>query len=311
MDEIQTNKIPQNFPKFSCEKCGIITNNKKDYTKHLLTAKHKRTNISLPNSPDFPNPAISEKECSNKFSCKCGKKYLHASSLTKHKKTCSEHNPEQSISLEMLMKFLQDNQEFKVLMMEQYKYQAEKDDKILECLKETKTINNINTNCNNNNKFNMNVFLNEKCKDALNIMDFVNQIQLYLSDFESYGEKGYVESISNILIRELKGLDVTKRPIHCSDLKREVMYVKDNNIWEKDNEEKQKIKKAISIIGQKNFKQLQEWKNNNPECIDVKTKKHEQYTKILINSCGSDDKEDDRYFNKIIKNLSTTILINK
>ena len=157
----------------------------------------------------------------------------------------------------------------------------------------------------------MNVFLNEKCKDALNIMDFVNQIQLYLSDFEAYGEKGYVESVSNILIRELKGLDVTKRPIHCSDLKREVMYVKDNNIWEKENEEKHKIKKAISIIGQKNFKQLQEWKNNNPECIDVQTKKHEQYTKILMNSCGSDDKEDDRYFNKIIKNLSNTILISK
>ena len=234
MDEEKTNK---NLAKFACEKCDFITNNKFNYKTHLLTAKHKKTNFGLANPA---NPAIQEKECSGKFACKCGKKYLHSSSLTKHKKKCSGL----PLELDLILKLIKDNKEFQNLIIEQNKqqaeYQSQKDDKILECLKEGKTIN-TNCNNNNNNKFNINIFLNEQCKDALNIMEFVDQMQLKLSDFESYGEKGYVESVSQIMVRELKGLDVTKRPIHCSDLKREVMYIKDNDAWEKDNEEKEKI----------------------------------------------------------------------
>ena len=304
MDEEKTNK---NLAKFACEKCGFITNNKFNYNTHLLTAKHKKTNFGLANPA---NPAIQEKECSGKIACKCGKKYLHSSSLTKHKKKCSGL----PLELDLILKLIKDNKEFQNLIIEQNKqqaeYQSQKDDKILECLKEGKTIN-TNCNNNNNNKFNINIFLNEQCKDALNIMDFVDQMQLKLTDFESYGEKGYVESVSQIMVRELKGLDVTKRPIHCSDLKREVMYIKDNDAWEKDNEEKEKIKKAINIVGQKNFKQIQEWKVQNPEYNDIQSKKHNKYIKIISNACGSDEKEDEKFFNKIIRNIANNVMITK
>jgi len=299
MDE-QTTK--SNYPKFSCESCDFITNNKKDYKRHLLTQKHKKTNSGYPIYPNYPNLANQDPECSSKFSCKCGKKYLHASSLTKHKKSCNQNNtpPEQMVSLDLILKLFKENQG---LLMEQ-------NDKIIECLKDGNG-KTINTNCNNNNKFNINIFLNEQCKDALNIMDFVDQMQLKLTDFESYGEKGYVESVSQIMVRELKGLDVTKRPIHCSDVKREVLYIKDNDAWEKETEEKEKIKKAINIVGQKNFKQIQEWKVQNPEYNNSKTKKHAQYVKIISNSCGSDEEEDDKYFNKIIRNIANNVILCK
>ena len=298
MDE-QTTK--SNLAKFACEKCQYITNNKFNYNVHLLTLKHKRTNFGLAN---LANLANQDPECSSKFSCKCGKKYLHASSLTKHKKSCNQNNtpPEQMVSLDLILKLFKENQG---LLMEQ-------NDKIIECLKDGNG-KTINTNCNNNNnnKFNINIFLNEQCKDALNIMDFVDQMQLKLTDFESYGEKGYVESVSQIMVRELKGLDVTKRPIHCSDVKREVLYIKDNDAWEKETEEKEKIKKAINIVGQKNFKQIQEWKVQNPEYNNSKTKKHAQYVKIISNSCGSDEQEDDKYFNKIIRNIANNVILCK
>jgi len=306
MDEQTTNK---NLAKFACEKCQYITNNKFNYNLHLLTLKHKRTNFGLAN---LANLANQDPECSSKFSCKCGKKYLHASSLSKHKKKCNGL----SLELDVVLKLLQDNKEFHNLIIEQNKqqaeYQAQKDDKIIECLKDGNG-KTINTNCNNNNnnKFNINIFLNEQCKDALNIMDFVDQMQLKLTDFESYGEKGYVESVSQIMVRELKGLDVTKRPIHCSDVKREVLYIKDNDAWEKETEEKEKIKKAINIVGQKNFKQIQEWKVKNPEYNNSKTKKHAQYVKIISNSCGSDEEEDDKYFNKIIRNIANNVMLCK
>jgi len=298
MDEQTTKSNPV---RFKCDKCQYITNNKFNYNEHLLTLKHKRTNIGLANPA---NPANQDPECSSKFSCKCGKKYLHASSLSKHKKSCNQNKtpPEQMVSLDLILKLFKENQG---LLMEQ-------NDKIIECLKDGNG-KTINTNCNNNNnnKFNINIFLNEQCKDALNIMDFVNQMQLKLTDFESYGEKGYVESVSQIMVRELKGLDVTKRPIHCSDVKREVLYIKDNNSWEKDNEEKDKIKRAINIVGQKNFKQIQEWQVQNPEYNNIESKKHTQYMKILSNSCGSDEEEDRKYFNKIIRNIANNVILCK
>jgi hypothetical protein len=298
MDEQTTNK---NLAKFACEKCQYITNNKFNYNLHLLTLKHKRTNFGLAN---LANLANQDPECSSKFSCKCGKKYLHASSLSKHKKSCNQNKtpPEQMVSLDLILKLFKENQG---LLMEQ-------NDKIIECLKDGNG-KTINTNCNNNNnnKFNINIFLNEQCKDALNIMDFVDQMQLKLTDFESYGEKGYVESVSQIMVRELKGLDVTKRPIHCSDVKREVLYIKDNDAWEKETEEKEKIKKAINIVGQKNFKQIQEWKVKNPEYNNNKSKKHAQYVKIISNSCGSDEEEDEKYFNKIIRNIANNVTLCK
>jgi hypothetical protein len=176
------------------------------------------------------------------------------------------------------------------------------------------TMNNSNNTTNNttNNKFNLNFFLNEQCKDALNIMDFVNSLTLKLTDLENVGKLGYTEGITKIFINGLKQLDVFKRPIHCSDLKREILYIKDDNTWEKENVEKEKIKKAIKTISHNNIKQIPEWQKEYPQSTDITTKKHDQYMKIVGESMGGfTTEENEKYYNKIIKNVAKEVIIEK
>lgn len=307
------NKNVANVANYSCELCEYITNNKYDYKKHLMTRKH---NIA---TKDNKMIIESDKNIVNDkcFECKCGKKYWYSSGLSKHKKCCkyqkenkieSEKNivyQDQIDSQELIIQLLKENKEFKELLIEQ-------NNKMIECMKECKVINNNTNNITNNTNFNMQIFLNEKCANALNISDFINQLQLQLTDLESVGKLGYVEGISKIMVRGLKELDVTKRPIHCSDLKREVMYIKDNNEWEKDNESKYKMKKAIQIVANKNIKQIKEWQEEYPEYKDVKSKKNEQFMTIMNKSCGGmNQEEDDKNYCKIIKNLAKEVLIKK
>ena len=184
---------------------------------------------------------------------------------------------------------------------------------IVELAKESKSIINSNNTTNNttNNKFNLQIFLNEKCKDAFNITDFISNINVGFKDFENFGRIGYVGSINNILIRELKEIDVYKRPIHCSDLKREVIHVKDNDTWVKD-EDKKHMKRAIKLIEHKNIKLVPGWLKANPKADDITTKKHEEYMKILNNSMGElKDEDNERNYEKIIRNVAKEILIDK
>ena len=184
---------------------------------------------------------------------------------------------------------------------------------ILELAKESKSIiySNNTTNNTTNNKFNLQIFLNEKCKDAFNITDFISNINVGFKDFENFGRLGYVGSINNILIRELKEIDVYKRPIHCSDLKREVIHVKDNDTWVKDDDKKH-MKRAIKLIEHKNIKLVPGWLKANPKADDISTKKHEEYMKILNNSMGEmKDEDNERNYEKIIRNVSKEILIDK
>jgi len=209
------------------------------------------------------------------------------------------------MNVNVIYELIKQNNEFKTLLVEQ-------NNKIMELAKEkSMTVNNNNNTINNNQKFNMNFFLNEQCKDALDIMDFVNSLQLNLADLENTGNVGYVKGVSDIFLRGLRELDVYKRPIHCSDLKREVMYVKDNNVWEKD-EDKKKMKKAVHYIAGRNFKQIHEWMDQNPDARDIKTKKHNQYMTI-VNKCtgGFDAEEDDVLFNKVITNVAKEVVIEK
>jgi hypothetical protein len=319
-----------NVAKFSCESCEYITNNKNNYKKHCLTLKHleKLQLLQIAKNCNFCdiscNKIMEDQKC---FECNCGRKYSHISSLSRHKKECGKEKKmkkevKKEVSgldnPELVMAIMKDNQEFKAMLMEQHKYQIEQNknqlehnSKMIEYVKECKVINN--NNCNNvTNKFNMNIFLNEKCANALNIMDFISQLQLQLKDLESVGQLGYMEGISKIFIRGLKELDVTQRPIHCSDLKRETMYIKDNNEWEKDNDDKNKMKKAIQHIAHKNLKQISEWKEENPEYEDVKSKKNEQFMTILSKACGgANNEEDDKNYEKIIKNVAKQVLIDK
>jgi hypothetical protein len=194
---------------------------------------------------------------------------------------------------------LKENKELKELIIEQQK-------KIMEISAGTSITNNTT-----NNKFNLNIFLNEMCKDAFNITDFINSIDVSFKDFENFGKLGYVGSINHILIRELKGIDVYKRPFHCSDLKREVIHVKDNDTWVKD-EDKKHMKRAIKLIEHKNIKLVPGWLKANPKADDITTKKHEEYMKILDNSMGEiKDEDNERNYEKIIRNVAKEILIDK
>jgi hypothetical protein len=198
---------------------------------------------------------------------------------------------------------IKENSEFKTLIMELIKK-----DNISHI-----SNNNINSTVNSNNKtFNLQFFLNEQCKDALNIGEFVDSIKLQLTDLENTGRMGYVEGVSKILIKNLNELDTFKRPIHCSDLKREVLYIKDNDKWAKEDDDKHVIKKAIKDVANKNIRQITEWANLNPDCKLSDSKKNNQYLNIVMNSMsGGSNEEQNSNIDKIIKNITKTVIIEK
>jgi hypothetical protein len=230
--------------------------------------------------------------------------------LSIHKKNCpiienSENNQniEQNIDKkdELINYLIKENQEFKNLILEIVK-------------KDTITNNNNNNNINNNshNKtFNLNFFLNETCKDAMNIMDFVDSLKLQLSDLENLGKLGYVDGISKIIVQNLKSLDETKRPVHCTDSKREVMYVKDDNKWEKENENKQKMRKVIKHVTHKNSKLLKEFKTKYPGCEKSDSKYSDKYDKLIIEAMGGKGDNDLEKEDKIIRNIAKVVIIDK
>ena len=317
VDEI----IPK-IPQYNCCICNYITCNKKDFNKHILTRKHLKNIKTSEKTTDFTNKAIEGNKKSHEKSphhiCSiCNKAYITHSGLWRHNKICiniqnnSEQNSEENdyeennqnenmnTLINLFQEQLKENKELKELIIEQQK-------KIMEISAGTNIINNTT-----NNKFNLNIFLNEKCKDAFNISDFINGINVSFKDFENFGKLGYVGSINNILIRELKGIDVYKRPFHCSDLKREIFHVKDNNTWVKDDDKKH-MKRAIKLIEHKNIKLVPGWLKANPKADDISTKKHEEYMKILDNSMGEiKDEDNERNYERIIKNVAKEILIDK
>ena len=304
-----------------CEKCNLVCYKKYSWERHILTAKH------LKETMETEMEIKTGEKGQTDITCECGKSYKNKSGLWKHQKKCnfSEENTktaEENITLTMeekeeiyeennknenmnilinlFQEQLKENKELKELIIEQQK-------KIMEISAGT----NITNNTTNNNKFNLQIFLNEKCKDAFNISDFINGINVSFKDFENFGRLGYVGSINNILIRELKEIDVYKRPFHCSDLKREVIHVKDNDTWVKD-EDKKHMKRAIKLIEHKNIKLVPGWLKANPKADDISTKKHEEYMRILDNSMGEmKDEDNERNYEKIIRNVAKEILIDK
>jgi len=292
-------KVPANFV---CEKCDYCTSRKSQYDRHLMTPKHVNGNKkgNNDNKKDQKVPA--------KHACCCGKEYNHVSGLSRHKKSCTQTQVSSSEQPNnVIIELLKQNQEFKELIIEQNKQILELAGKV-----GGNTINNTTNNTTNTNNFNLQVFLNEQCKDALNIMDFINQLQLNTSDLDMVGRVGYAEGISKIFIRGLKELDIFKRPLHCSDLKREVVYVKDKDAWEKDGEDKKTMKNAIKFIAAKNFNMLNDWIEDNPEYNDYDSKKHKEYHNIILKaSGGATPEEDDKNYNKIIRNVAQEVTIDK
>jgi hypothetical protein len=297
-------KMPENAGKLECKLCDFKCSKQSNYKKHLLTRKHQKREISndlaMVSNEKMPKNA----ETNIKIVCEvCNKSYKDNSGLWRHKKKCiktdeeekeKEEEPKKDNDLVFLL--LKENQEFKQMLLEQNK-------QLIELTSKTNTTIN-NNNCNN---FNLNVFLNEKCKDAMNIMDFVDSLKLTLQDLEKTAELGYIKGITNIIVNGLNQLDVYKRPIHCSDVKRETLYVKDNNSWEKENEEKKKITRAIKHISIKNAKQVGEWTKENKGYNDSSSKKSDKYLKIISEANGGEPEE----INKIISNISSKVTIDK
>jgi len=295
-----------------------------------MTRKHKNTYNILTNTAtgDAGNTIDT-----NNYICDCGKEYKHRQSLWHHKKTYNNNcvqietndtpliDPAKIIDKDELIKYLiKENSEFKNMLVEQnndFKEMLAEQNKIVmniceKSLDNGKTINN-NTNCNNvNNSFNLHLFLNEKCKDAININDFVDNVKMQLTDLENFGQLGYVEGVSRILIKNLNDLDTYSRPIHCSDLKREVLYIKDNNCWTKETDDKPVLKNAIKRVANKNIKQIQTWKDEHPGCIHSDSTKNDQYMKIVMNSMsGGSSEEQQNNILQIVKNVSKVVTIEK
>ena len=287
--------------KYSCEICAYYTSNLYDYKKHINTIKHKSSDKSIFSMDE------NKKSQEHNFICEnCDKKYKDNSGLWRHKQKCNSNNNEiilnkdpiqnDSTDKELINYLIKENQDFKNLILE-----IVKKDSYNNC-------NNITTTNSHNKTFNLQFFLNETCKNAMNITDFVDSIKLQLSDLENVAKIGYVEGLSKIIIKNLKALDVTERPVHCSDSKRDTMYVKDEDKWEKENDNNHKVLKAIEDIANKNSKMVKEWKTHNPECASSKSNKADVYSHIMIQAvCSNNDANN----NKILKKIAKEVTIDK
>jgi hypothetical protein len=302
--------LPQTIPKFICDKCHFLTHNKKDYNRHLLTRKHLDVDKMLTNSPNFSS-ITPHQLCY----CKCGKEYKHRQSLSIHKKLCTKtnhfepvtnNNTNTNITPELIIEIIKQNQEFKNLLVEQNK-------SIIELSKNTTTTNNSNTvNNNSHNKtFNLHFFLNDTCKNAMNLTDFVRSLQIDLTDLESVGELGFVNGLSKLIINGLNDLEECERPVHCSDLKRESIYVKDDNKWEKEDADNTKMKKALKQIAHKNIKMLPVWKIKNPDCKRSESHLSDKYSHMVIEAMGGSGDNDEEKANKIIRKIAKEVTIKK
>jgi hypothetical protein len=237
------------------------------------------------------------------YNCDCGKIYKYDSGYYRHKKQCKS---EKLIIYENDNKITTD----KELIMMLVKQNSE----LMEILKNgtNNGSNNTNTNCMNNNKtFNLQFFLNETCKDAMNINDFVESIKIQLGDLEKMGEVGYIEGLSNIITSNLKIMDVTERPVHCTDKKRETIYIKDDNKWEKEDDNKTKLRKAINKIACKNYKLLPAYREKYPGCQYAESKHGDKYNKMMIEVMGGEGNNEKEKEDKIIHNITKNIVLEK
>ena len=297
------NFTPENAEKiknFYCKYCYFNCSKQSDYDRHISTQKHKN------NTKDINDIEKPPKTDENNI-CSCGKIYKNYSSLWRHKKTCNKINDSENNNnekTEVIDLLLKENKFFKDFIIEQ---NQEFKNLILEIVKKDNITNNNNiTHTNSHNKsFNLNFFLNETCKNAMNINEFVDSIKLQLSDLENVAKIGYVEGLSKIIIKNLNALDVTERPIHCSDSKRDTMYVKDEDKWEKESENNEKVLKAIEDIANKNSKMVKEWKIKNPECASSKSFKADVYSHIMIEAvCSNNDANNTKILKKIAKEVT-------
>jgi hypothetical protein len=314
-------KTPRKKPLFFCDFCDFNSGNKKDFSRHLNTAKHiknsERQQESTEKTPKTPNLLD--------FSCNCGKRYTNRTGLWRHMKKCDHmhdttatnitspelpnHTTSNINNSSTIFDILKQNQEFKTLIIEQQKENYKLQQHLLAAMKDTTTINHNTINNNNNQKFNLNFFLNTTCKDAMNMSDFIEDIQINFKDIEDIGKDGYVSGMTNLILSRIRDLDITKRPLHCTDLKREIMYIKDNNEWCKDSPKNDKLRDMISIVAKQNFNTVPLWRKEHPECNMSDHPSYNLCMDMMRNIIGDVGSEQARLDNKVIKNISKHIFI--
>jgi hypothetical protein len=325
-DTLEINGNEKVSTKYFCSYCNYNTIIKSNYDKHLLTEKHI-SNLS----GEYKN---------NKHICsQCNKEYSNNSGLWKHKKVCialtptkqpqkdntelnTLHNtltPSNIITPELVFDIIKQSKELQDVLIEQNKelqnklleQNVEHHKEIVELTKKQTT--NINTQNNiTNQQFNLQFFLNETCKDAMNLVDFVNSLKLTPEDFETTGRLGFVDGISRIFIKELKKLNTEKLPIHCTDLKRETVYIKNNNIWEKENDEKHRLKWTIDRIADLNLNQHHEWQAKYPQCRENNTPENHKFVELTSVALGGRGKEqEDKFREKIMRNVLKEVVLDK
>ena len=306
------NKTPNEIKKkFNCECCDYVCNKNSEYIRHLLTKKH------------IGNASGNKKNTIIKCNF-CNKIYKSKKGLWGHNKLCSNGTnitenkiiPDEPISAEsindasnnVIQLLINENKDFKNMIIELVKSNNELQKQMIDVCQKIQPGNNTTINSNNNNKtFNLQLFLNEECKDAMNMSEFINSIELKISDLVNIGKLGYVEGVSNIIIKQLNDTDMYKRPVHCSDAKRETLYVKEENKWEKETQETKQMLTAVRGVNKKNYQLLTTWKETHPKCMDSKSNQSDEYMKIMSKVMDGDEEN----INKVIKKVAKQVLIEK
>ena len=315
-----TESSQKNDRKYFCEICDYSTCKKCNYDKHLLSRKHENSNNNN------PKVAQSSHECNI-----CNKCFNDRAGLWRHKKKCSiinnldetqlhphfvpsYHSSTEDMQMTLILELVKQNQEFKDMLIQQSSQMMEQNKNMVEVAKNSQinnnTINNTTTSNSHNKTFNLNFFLNETCKDAMNMKDFIKSLEMSFSELEKMGEVGFAEGMSRLFVDRLNKLDITKRPIHCSDIKREIIHIKDDNKWERDNANLDRLRKIIKQLTIKNILRVDDWKKANTGCTEYNNRKNGQYLKMHIQALGPvDDDEVKRDFGKIIRRVVETTAV--
>ena len=306
---------------FECETCDFKCTKKSNWNKHVSTDKHKK----------LQNHTQSYIKNAEGYYCECGRKYGYSSNYYAHRKKCVFTKPitNDNTMVSLVLEVVKSNAELQKQHQEAIKQNQESQQQTQEAIKQnqelqkqmidickngvntTTNMQTINNNNSNNKSFNLNVFLNETCKDAMNMKDFVDSIQITLTDIENMGKLGFVNGISNIIVNRLKAIDVHLRPVHCTDQRRETMYVKEKNQWSKEEEDNKNIRRFIQLVAHKNTKNLNLFKNKHPDCLEYHSKYNDQYNKIVMETFGGYGNTDYDSENKIIRKLVKELTIDK
>jgi hypothetical protein len=312
--------MPKNAEIFSCRECNFKCSKQSNWDIHILTAKHKNRTNRTEKMP---------KNAKTNFACECGKIYKARNSLWYHKQRCNynisnavdtdkttTHHLDISSQSNIILELIRENKEFKQLVVDQNKQiqetqtqNTELQSHMVEMFKEGKTINN--TTNNNNQRFNLNFFLNDTCKDAMNITDFLGNLDVHIDELEYIGHHGYVNGMTKMIMDRLKVMDITKRPIHCTDVKRETMYIKDKDEWCKDTDELIKLRRILSSISMTNYRSVANWRTAHPDSEIMDSRNYNFCYKMMRAILGDAEDEQIRLDNKIIKTFAKDLYVNK